>query len=131
MKVYDEKEKENGKKAEMKDIKNGWFVERAYNCMRTNPCREYIEIENIGAKKGIVPTAKFMIQSDPISEVGINGCQIVDILKFVNELFLAVNYRFPCKENVATIEHIQDAINYQNERTKDRIERNVEGKNLN
>lgn len=91
---------------------------------------DFISIENVEDIKGIAPVVKFTIQSDPISEVGVNGCQALDMLKYVGCLFESLNEVFPCEENKYTINAICNAIGWQNQRTKNRIERNVEGKNL-
>ncbi len=88
-----------------------------------------IEIDNADDVKGVPPVVKFTIQSDPISEVGVNGCQAVDMLEFVKCLFESLNEFFPCRENTLTITKIEEAIHWQEARTKDRIRRAVEGKN--
>ena len=88
-----------------------------------------IEIENAEDVKGVAPIVKFTIQSDPIGEVGVNGCQAVDILEYVKCLFESLNETFPCRENALTITKIEEAIHWQEARTKDREKRNVEGQN--
>lgn len=89
----------------------------------------FIEIENAKDEKGVPPVVKFTIQSDPISEVGVNGCQAIDMLEYVKCLFKSLNEAFPCRENSLTITKIEEAIHWQEARTKDRMQRNVEGKN--
>ena len=91
---------------------------------------QFISIENLEDVKGIAPVVKFTVQSDPISEVGVNGCQAVDMLEYVKCLFQSLNDAFPCRENALTITKIEEAIHWQEARTKDRMRRNVEGKNL-
>ena len=88
-----------------------------------------IEIENAEDVKGVAPVVKFTIQSDPIGEVGINGCQALDMLKYVKCLFESLNEAFPCRENSLTITKIEEAIHWQDARTKDRQNRSVEGSN--
>lgn len=90
----------------------------------------FIEIENAKDEKGIAPIVKFTIQSDPIGEVGVNGCQALDMLVFTKHLFESLNEAFPCRENALTITKIEEAIHWQEARTKDRQRRAVEGKNL-
>lgn len=90
---------------------------------------EFISIENVEDVKGVAPVVKFSIQSDPISEVGVNGCQALDILKYVKCLFESLNEAFPCRENSLTITKIEEAIHWQDARTKDRLNRKVEGQN--
>ena len=98
----------------------------------SNQKRDYdsfIEIENVVDEKGVPPVVKFTIQSDPIGEVGVNGVQAVDMLEYVQCLFQSLNEVFPCRENALTITKIEEAIHWQNARTKDRLSRKVEGQN--
>jgi hypothetical protein len=88
-----------------------------------------IEIENAEDVKGLAPIVSFTIQSDPIGEVGVNGCQAVDMLEYVKCLFESLNEAFHCQENEHTIEYIKQAIIWQEVRTRDRERRNVEGQN--
>jgi len=89
----------------------------------------FIQIENLKDEKGIAPIVKFTIQSDPIGEVGVNGVQALDMLEYVKFLFESLNEAFPCRENALTITKIEEAIHWQEARTKDRLRRGVEGKN--
>lgn len=89
----------------------------------------FIQIENVKDEKGVAPIVKFTIQSDPISEVGVNGVQALDMLVYVKCLFESLNEAFPCRENALTITKIEEAIHWQEARTKDRLKRGVEGKN--
>lgn len=98
----------------------------------TNPGKEYrsfIQIENVEDVNGVAPIVKFTIQSDPIGEVGINGVQALDMLEYTKCLFQSLNDVFPCRENALTITKIEEAIHWQEARTKDRIRRSVEGRN--
>ena len=96
------------------------------------PAREFdsfIQIENAEDVKGVAPIVKFTIQSDPIGEVGINGVQALDMLEYTKCLFQSLNDAFPCRENALTITKIEEAIHWQEARTKDRLRRAVEGSN--
>lgn len=93
----------------------------------TNP--SFIEVENTEDVKGIAPIVKFTIQSDPIGEVGVNGCQALDMLEYTKCLFESLNEAFPCRENALTITKIEEAIHWQHARTLDRERRKVEGQN--
>lgn len=81
----------------------------------------YISVDN--------HVVRFQIQSDPIRQVGVNGVQASDMLIFVKELFKSLNTSFPCRENSLTITKIEEAIHWQEARTKDREKRGVEGLN--
>ena len=70
-----------------------------------------------------------MIQDGPIGEVGVNGIQVTDMLNFVKEVYKSLNHAFPCRENSITITKIEEAIHWQDARTKDREGRGVEGQN--
>lgn len=91
--------------------------------------RDFIKTDVQGGGSLTEVKVIFQIQSDPIGEVGVNGCQAVDMLKYVGHLFESLNEAFPCEENEKTIEHIIYAINQQKIRTADREKRKVEGKN--
>lgn len=93
------------------------------------PHTPFIKIDSAEDIKGIAPIISFEIQSDPIGEVGINGVQVLDILKYTKNLFESLNEAFPCRENALTITKIEEAIHWQDARTKDRERRRVEGKN--
>ena len=73
-------------------------------------------------------SVKMIIQDGPIKEVGENGCQAVDMLDFVTELFKSLNTAYPCRENALTITKLEEAIHWQDARTADREKRDVEGK---
>lgn len=99
---------------------------------KNNPSKDYssyIQLENISEAKGVAPSIKFIIQSDPILEVGINGIQASDILEYIQYLFKSLDEAHPCVENTETINKIREAISWQKQRTKDRTDRNVEGTN--
>lgn len=70
----------------------------------------------------------FQIQDGPIGESGVNGCQATDMLIFVKELYKSLNNKFACRENALTITKLEEAIHWQEARTKDRENRGVEGK---
>jgi hypothetical protein len=90
---------------------------------------DFITIQNAEDVKGVAPVVSFTIQSDPVKEVGINGCQAIDMLEYIKCLFESLNEAFPCKENALTITKIEEAIHWQEARTKDRLKRGVEGTN--
>jgi len=89
----------------------------------------FIKIENAEDIVGVAPVVSFTIQSDPISMVGVNGVQALDILKYCKCLFESLNEAFPCRENSISITKMEEAIHWQDARTKDRLRRQVEGKN--
>ncbi len=112
-------------------------IEKAYNLLEKeydSTAQEmgllnFIKLENVEDIKGVTPIVSFTIQSDPISEVGVNGVQALDMLKYVKCLFSSLNDAFPCRENSLTITKIEEAIHWQDARTKDRQRRSVEGVN--
>jgi hypothetical protein len=107
-------------------------VEIALNKLKEsgNDLTSFISIQNTQDVKGVAPTVSFTIQSDPIKEVGVNGCQAIDMLKYTKFLFESLNDIFPCPENGLSIRAIDEAIFWQEVRTKNRTQRNVEGENL-
>ncbi|XGC82022.1 hypothetical protein ACES2L_05930 [Bdellovibrio bacteriovorus] len=74
-----------------------------------------------------VNMVSFRIQNGPIKEVGKNGCQVTDMVAVAKHIFEKLNEKFPCEENVNTIHHLQMALEHQEARTRNRINRGVEG----
>ncbi|TPR16655.1 hypothetical protein [Apilactobacillus timberlakei] len=68
-------------------------------------------------------------QDGVISKHGVNGAQVDDALKVIKDHLVEINEDHPCKENRLTITAIDNAINYQDMRTQDRVKRGVEGTN--
>ncbi len=76
----------------------------------------FIQIQNVEDVKGVAPIVSFVIQSDPIGEVGVNGVQALDMLEYVKCLFQSLNEAYPCRENALTITKIEEAIHWQDAR---------------
>jgi hypothetical protein len=68
-------------------------------------------------------------QDGAIGEVGINGVQWTELLMVALAILQKFNKNFPCRENSITITKIEEAIMWQESRTKNRIARGVEGVN--
>ncbi len=71
----------------------------------------------------------FQIQEGPIKEVGVNGCQIDSVIETAKKVIEGFASRFPCRENTMAIQKLDEALMWMRERTRDRVERDVEGKN--
>jgi hypothetical protein len=71
----------------------------------------------------------FVGQRGPIKEVGVNGCQIDDIVEFARRTIEVFNKKFPCRENSLAITKLQEAEMWLRERKRDREDRGVEGTN--
>lgn len=71
----------------------------------------------------------FKIQNGPIKEVGLNGCQLIDMVEVAKIMLEKLNEKFPCRENAITITKLDEALMWQDKRTADREARNVEGLN--
>ena len=69
----------------------------------------------------------FTIQNGPIKEVGVNGCQVDTLIEAVIRILSGLNTKFPCHENVSTINYLCMALAQLKARKKDRKERGVEG----
>ena len=89
----------------------------------------FISLNNIEDTIGVSPIVSFQIQSDPIGDVGINGIQCEDIITYSLCLLQSLNKAFPCRENSLSITKLEEALHWQEARTKDRIMRSVEGSN--
>lgn len=78
-----------------------------------------------------VDSVAFNMLTRPASEGGdLNRCQWSDLVSFGLEQLKYLNEKFPCRENSIAITKIEEALMWNNKRTEDRINRNVEGKDL-
>lgn len=72
----------------------------------------------------------FDMLTKPASEGGdMSRCQLVDLIHTAKIMLEYLNDEFPCRENAITITKLEEALMWQDARAKDRIARNVEGKN--
>lgn len=72
----------------------------------------------------------FKIQSGPVKENGRNGCDATDIIRYTIGLYRSFNGSHSCKENSCTITKLEEALHWQEARTRDREHREVEGKDI-
>lgn len=70
---------------------------------------------------------EFQLQNGPIKEAGLNGLDISDLIYIASRIIVKFNKECPCAENQKTFNLLQEAIEWQLKREKDRIEREVEG----
>lgn len=102
------------------------------NAHKNTPCNNFEERE-FGSRSDYIivdgNTLSFQIQNGPIGDVGVNGIQVTDVLAFTKELYKSLNAAFPCRENSLTITKIEEALHWQEARTRDKVNRNVEGTN--
>lgn len=83
--------------------------------------------DNNGQKQTI--TIKF--QNGVESETGINGVTMESLLVIIADRLKAFqNSKFACGENEQALMNVTDALDILNHRTRKRIERGVEGKNV-
>ena len=69
------------------------------------------------------------LQDGPIQEVGVNGIQVTELLELVTEMYRSLNKAYPCRENSLSITKLEEALHWQEARTRDRVKRKVEGTN--
>jgi len=69
-------------------------------------------------------------QRGPVTESGVNGVTNEALLALVAHRLLHLNGKFPCRENALAITKVQEALHWLEARTRDRIARSVEGRNL-
>lgn len=74
-----------------------------------------------------VNSLSFTIQNGPIKEVGVNGCQVEDIIAVAKTIVEGLNAKFPSRENSMIITKLDVAILWSKKRTADREARGVEG----
>jgi hypothetical protein len=70
----------------------------------------------------------FHLQSGPIKEVGLDGCQVDTMIETSKIILEALNKEFPCRETSMAITKLDETLMWLEKRKKDRIKRGVEGK---
>lgn len=89
---------------------------------------EKIRPHNFIYVRNDVNSLSFTLQNGPIKEVGVNGCQVEDIIAVALEIVDKLNDKCPCAENTDAIYHLREALFFFKARTANRIARDVEGK---
>jgi len=74
-----------------------------------------------------VNSLSFTIQNGPIKEVGVNGCQVDEVIKAAKIIIEGLNTKYPCRENSMVITKLDEAIMWLEKRKNDRLARGVEG----
>lgn len=74
-----------------------------------------------------VNSISFTLQSAPIGEVGVNGCQVDTLIHTALLMLKGLNAKVGCVENDNAINKLEMALHWLGERTKDRQQRGVEG----
>jgi hypothetical protein len=76
-----------------------------------------------------VGSLTFNMLTKPASEGGdLSRCQWSDIVTLGLEMLKYLDGKFPCRENALTITKLEEALMWNEARTKNRIARGVEGK---
>ena len=89
--------------------------------------QDFIEVSQTDTAQ----TVSFTIQSAPVSEVGMNGIQVSNLIEYCWHLIFSLEQAHPCLENQLTLSYLSQAIDAQDLRTRNRETRGVEGKNEN
>lgn len=74
-----------------------------------------------------VNSLSFNIQTGPIKEVGVNGCQVDTLIEASKIMLEGLNKKFPCRENSLAITKLEEALMWLEQRKKNREKRGVEG----
>lgn len=75
-----------------------------------------------------VNSLSFTLQNGPVSEGGVNGCQVDTLIAAAKVIVEGLNKNFPCRENAMAITKLDEALLWLGKRKSDREERGVEGK---
>ena len=74
-------------------------------------------------------TISFKIQEGPIKEVGVNGCQVDDMIQVSRTIIESLNQNYSCRENSLVMTKLDEALLWLSARKNDRLKRGVEGYN--
>lgn len=77
-----------------------------------------------------VDSIAFNMLTKSASEGGdLNKCQWTDLVTMGLEMLKYLNNKFPCRENALSLTKLEEALMWQEVRTKNRIARGIEGTN--
>jgi hypothetical protein len=92
------------------------------------------ELDNFENKEKEGQTLQFiqkeLVGSDQYLVTVADGTTNEDVLEVLINRMEYLQGKFPCKENEYAISNLQQALIWLNERTKNRVQRGVEGKHL-
>lgn len=89
--------------------------------------KDFVEERGWPQVHGQTSSVTFTIQSGPIKEFGVNGCQIDDVIEWAKENIEEFQKAFPCRENAIVITKLDEALLWLKKRKMDRQARSVEG----
>jgi len=89
-------------------------------------CHRY-EIQPFGA---LGASAVIRFQNGPIQEMGVNGISGESLLAVVEDRLKSFQAGpYACRENALALTHLQEAMHWLHHRTRERMQRGVEGTN--
>lgn len=88
---------------------------------------EFIQETGWPQVHGQTSTVTFTVQSGPIKEFGVNGCQIDDVIAWAKSKIEQFNAEFPCRENSLIVTKLDEALLWSMQRKLNREKRGVEG----
>lgn len=74
-----------------------------------------------------VNSISFTIQNGPIKEVGVNGCQVDEMIYAAKLIIEGLNKNISCRENSMAITKLDECLMWLKKRKDDRTKREVEG----
>lgn len=86
-------------------------------------------VESGNVVNGCPSKVEFNIQTGPIKEVGVNGVQIDEVVRWAKEKIEGFNSAFPSRENSIVLTKLDEALLWLLKRKLDREARGVEGQN--
>jgi hypothetical protein len=90
---------------------------------------QFIKEEGWPQVHGEKSSVEFTIQSGPIKQFGVNGCQIDDVIAWAKGKIEEFDKAFPCRENALIVTKLDEALLWSLKRKMDREARKVEGTN--
>ena len=86
-------------------------------------------VEAVDPDSGFINVLEVRFQEGPIKEVGINGVSDTALLAvLIDRLEGFESGRYACQENEAALLNLQEAMLFMNQRTLNRLDRDVEGR---
>ena len=95
-----------------------------------NACHKYRIAVSSGTEVSKAVCCEVDFQNGPIAEYGVNGISNESLLAVVEDRLKSFQSGpFSCRENAIALTHLQEAMHWLHHRTRERMQRGVEGTN--
>ena len=101
-------------------------IHQDHNGVKVLACEPWGHVYNIGKGHTLV---NLYFQAGPVKDKGVNGITNEALIAVLIHRIGVLNGTHPCEDNILALASLQRALQHLEDRTKNRIDRGVEGTN--